>query len=460
MPAQRSQVPLELGTVDLIRGVLYGPQGEVRLSVHQVELLRYLSERPGVTVSRDELLREVWRHPGSDLRTRAPDFAMHRLRALLERDPAAPRHLRTHAGQGYRFEPLADVPDPDPPVSAPGRPADEHSTFSFPATEGVRAAIAPPGTPYDPALHVPRPAAERDARDSLAGPGAPLVLAGPRGIGKSWLLERLLADLADEDRVAWVDAAAIPHRHEPRAVMLHMGLALAEAVDLDPSQVGARFDGGGDGFRALGALLQGEVLPRTPGRLLWVIDHADRLRVAAEGAAIFALLRSLAARARSPWERLRLALLVSTEPALLVEDPHLSPFNLVPPVELGPLTEADLAPLVQRCGLRGVEALVEATGGHPWLVRLALHAAVYRGQELARVLADGDVFAAHLHGRLQALRARPALLTAYQDALAGRRIDPLLAARLASVGLLDRQGRAGAGIYLRFFGSGPLGPGV
>jgi two-component system response regulator RegX3 len=74
------------------------------LTRRETEILQYLdahSERP---VSREELLAKVWGY-GKDLgiETRTVDIHVAKLRRKLERDPAAPRHLLTVRGAGYRL---------------------------------------------------------------------------------------------------------------------------------------------------------------------------------------------------------------------------------------------------------------------------------------------------------------------------------------------------------------------
>jgi DNA-binding response OmpR family regulator len=74
----------------------------VRLTLMEVELLRYLVRNRGKIVSRKELLEQVW-HVREDTDTRAIDNFIVRLRRYIEDDPAAPRHLQTVRGVGYRF---------------------------------------------------------------------------------------------------------------------------------------------------------------------------------------------------------------------------------------------------------------------------------------------------------------------------------------------------------------------
>lgn len=74
----------------------------VRLTLMEVDLLRYLVRNRGRIVSRKELLEQVW-HVREDTDTRAIDNFVVRLRRYIEDDPAAPRHLQTVRGVGYRF---------------------------------------------------------------------------------------------------------------------------------------------------------------------------------------------------------------------------------------------------------------------------------------------------------------------------------------------------------------------
>jgi DNA-binding response OmpR family regulator len=81
---------------------LHTPESLVRLTLMEADLLRYLVRNRGKIVSRKELLEQVW-HVREDTDTRAIDNFIVRLRRYIEDDPAAPRHLQTVRGVGYRF---------------------------------------------------------------------------------------------------------------------------------------------------------------------------------------------------------------------------------------------------------------------------------------------------------------------------------------------------------------------
>lgn len=79
------------------------PQETVTLTTREVGLLRALVEREGETVTRGELLQEVW-GLRPDTKTRVIDSFVVRLRKYLERDPSQPEHIVSVRGRGYRFE--------------------------------------------------------------------------------------------------------------------------------------------------------------------------------------------------------------------------------------------------------------------------------------------------------------------------------------------------------------------
>lgn len=74
----------------------------VELSAREFQLLIYFIAHRGATLSRDELLREVWKYETGAL-TRTVDVHVGWLRQKLESDPKEPRHFLTMRGHGYKF---------------------------------------------------------------------------------------------------------------------------------------------------------------------------------------------------------------------------------------------------------------------------------------------------------------------------------------------------------------------
>jgi two-component system, OmpR family, response regulator RegX3 len=72
------------------------------LSPREFELLRYLIERKGETVSRDRLLEDVWGYE-SYPSTRTVDTHIAKLRAKIGDSGSEPRFIMTIHGTGYKF---------------------------------------------------------------------------------------------------------------------------------------------------------------------------------------------------------------------------------------------------------------------------------------------------------------------------------------------------------------------
>jgi len=79
----------------------------VALSAKEFQLLRYFVEHRGATLSRDELLREVWGYGGQPS-TRTVDVHVAWLRQKIEKDPKNPQLILTIVGLGYKFVGVSD----------------------------------------------------------------------------------------------------------------------------------------------------------------------------------------------------------------------------------------------------------------------------------------------------------------------------------------------------------------
>jgi DNA-binding response OmpR family regulator len=75
---------------------------ELTLTIREFDLLAFLLSHPGQAFTRPELLEQVWGWSYGDLSTIT--VCVRRLREKIEDDPAAPAHLQTVWGVGYRWE--------------------------------------------------------------------------------------------------------------------------------------------------------------------------------------------------------------------------------------------------------------------------------------------------------------------------------------------------------------------
>jgi DNA-binding response OmpR family regulator len=90
--------------IDFRRLRVFTRNGEIALTDREFGVLRYLAERAGAVVTRDELLRLVWGYEDTPM-TRTVDNVVFRLRHKLEPDPHHPQYIRTAHGDGYRLMP-------------------------------------------------------------------------------------------------------------------------------------------------------------------------------------------------------------------------------------------------------------------------------------------------------------------------------------------------------------------
>ena len=88
--------------IDVRRGQVTRNGKPVYLTSRELQLLRYLIERSGTTVPREELLRSVWGH-SANLLTRTVDTHVFSLRQKLEQIPNIPELILTVSGVGYKF---------------------------------------------------------------------------------------------------------------------------------------------------------------------------------------------------------------------------------------------------------------------------------------------------------------------------------------------------------------------
>jgi two-component system alkaline phosphatase synthesis response regulator PhoP len=89
-------------TVDVRKAEVKQKGQPLELSAKEFQLLKYFIEHRGATVSRDELLHEVWGYNATPS-TRTVDVHVAWLRQKLEPNPRVPQYILTVHGMGYKF---------------------------------------------------------------------------------------------------------------------------------------------------------------------------------------------------------------------------------------------------------------------------------------------------------------------------------------------------------------------
>lgn len=431
---------------DAAEARLYRGELELDLEPKMHDALRFFLERRGELLSKDELLDKLW--PDATVNEDSLTQIVKKLRHALDDDPRDPRFLKTVMKRGYRF--LSDPSGPSTPSSEP------------PGAEELQ----PPRSAYDPRWYVPRPE-ERQAQACLAVPGTPLVLLAPERFGKTWTLRHLLqkARAAGSRVVAMnldlFDAAALGSLD---ACLREIALQIASAVDRGPELAERCMARSPNPKANLNWMLEREVLPglaEARSTLVVAIDRADAALDLPLRDELFGLLRAWAdnGAGEPSWPALRLALAISTSPALLIRDPSQSPFNISQPIRLADLPDEGLSALASLHGLHAapdeLASLRALVGGHPYLARLAFHAAATRRVTLAALLEDPSATAAAFGDFLDHLRARlerhPELVKVLRAAARGDGVRHPREGerRLLSAGLLTRE-EPGGDLRLRY----------
>jgi two-component system response regulator RegX3 len=82
--------------------ILYKNGSPIELTQIEFQLLDYLFKNPDVTLSRSDILNQVW-GDGYFVDDKVVDVNIHRLRNKVEDEPTQPKHLITIWGRGYKW---------------------------------------------------------------------------------------------------------------------------------------------------------------------------------------------------------------------------------------------------------------------------------------------------------------------------------------------------------------------
>ncbi len=229
-------------------------------------------------------------------------------------------------------------------------------------------ASLPPGTAFHPEHYISWGRPERRALRQLRHPGAPVVVCGPPRVGKTWLLQWLLAELraqgvrvhtlnlddttaADRQDYAaflrWFTAALLPERSSDEIAALWAG-----AVNLN-----IRFS----------EVLKTQVLRDEGATVALAIDRADRIRLQPYNDDFYGMLRARARDgASAPWDRLRLLIALSGSPHEMAGDPNSSVFyGLSHPESLLGFEKEQVLSLMEQYALPSGSVTVEELMGLP-----------------------------------------------------------------------------------------------
>jgi AAA-like domain/TIR domain len=364
---------------------------------------------------------------------------------------------------------ILDVAAPGPPpkaVEVPITPRPEPSATDYRRPRpGV--GIPPGGTlkPKDP-FYVRRRI--DDQVEDLAGlAGNTICIRAPRQMGKSSLLIRYLGRCHEAGkRVAFLDFQTFTdaETNDYATLLRQLAKLLLRRLELHATQI-PEFSTPAD----FTAFVEDEVIRNVHAPLTLAFDEVDRVLGRSYQNDFFSMLRLWHNRRAEPfsvWEEVDLALVIATEPYLLIDSKDRSPFNVATPIEPQAFDRDALDDLNGHYGKPLVAAelddLRELVGGHPYLSRLALYRIVTGQSASFDQLYDSaptheGPFGDHLKSMLMLLGEQNGLLPAMQQVIANASVrDEETYYRLHGAGLANREGKRvipANTLYARFFRS-------
>ena len=310
--------------------------------------------------------------------------------------------------------------------------------------------------PLDSYFYIERPPLERKVYQEVTQTGCMIRIRGPKQMGKSSLVLRLLAfaqklgyqtvnlNCNQLDRECLTDL---------NKLLRHLCWQIATKLGIDPNLKSEWNEEIGPNLSS-GFYLENYLFNQCQNPVVLVLNEVDRFfkypQICQE---FFALLRSWCEEGRHVpnWQKLRLVMVYSTE-EYVSSDINLSPFNIGLSIRLNEFTQPQVEDLARRYGLssctsKDIAQLMSLLGGHPALVQISLYHLCSQEitlQELIEdAIANGSIYRYHLWRHWLKLQENPRLAKTYAKVLAAKQdisVDPIEAYKLESLGLIRFEG--------------------
>ncbi len=307
----------------------------------------------------------------------------------------------------------------------------------------------------DSPFYIDRPPIEDECYDAIDRPGALIRIKAPRQMGKSSLMQRVLNHAKKSgQKTAYLNFQSADAEYLENIDLFLQWFCASVSDELGLEEQLEKYWKGVLGSKnKCTNYFQRYLLTSIPESITLGLDEVDQVfqhpTIAQE---FFGLLRAWHEKGKNEpvWQKLRLVIVHSKE-VYIPLNINQSPFNVGLPIELPELTSDQVTDLVARHGLQWsvleINQLMDIVDGHPYLVRKALYE-IARGNvtldEFAVVApTEQGVFGDHLRRHLLNLNADAELANAMRLVITSDqavRIDPTLAFKLRSMGLVELRG--------------------
>jgi hypothetical protein len=328
------------------------------------------------------------------------------------------------------------------------------------------AASEPQSLPHEPDLaevmpnssYVERPPVESISYETLLKPGSLLRIKAPKYMGKTSLVNRVIAWAKTQHyrtvNLSFEMADRRKHFASLDQFLRWFCLYVSRELGL-PGELDEYWDEECMGAKvSCTTYFEEYLLPAANTPLVLCLDDVDLLFPYPEiYEDFFGLLRSWYEKARSRriWQNLRLVLAHATDVYIRLNI-HQSPFNVGVPVSLPDFTPQQAYEFAQTFDLAAdaetLTPLLEWVDGHPYLLQLAFNNLKLRSPDslaslLAEISTDAGIYGAHLRDLLLNLRQEVELAPALHAVVQANepiKLEAIAAYKLQSMGLITLQG--------------------
>lgn len=328
---------------------------------------------------------------------------------------------------------------------------------------------SPEGTmPHQSPLYIERDS-DQEAIRALNEIGVTIVIKGPRQMGKSSLLNRLMVDGGRRGmKTAFIDFQMIEKGTIENADIFYRQFSSLLSWEFEVEDRTEEFWKIPLGHvQKTTNYVTKYLLKELPDKqLLLAMDEVERMFTSPFRSDFFSMLRSWHNnRARGgDWMRFNMALVTSTEPYQLIADLNQSPFNVGTVVAPKDFTLQQVVDLNHRHGtplnLGQTQKLFDLLGGHPYLTRRALYLIASKHSTFDDIIKnaceDDGPFGDHLRNHLFRMIDYRELKVGLTQVITHQRCtDEHIFFRLRGAGLVKRVGSdvlPRNELYARYFG--------